>query len=494
MKKKLISLMLFFCALSLNAQVERPKLVVGLVVDQMRWDYLYYFYEYYGNNGLKRLINDGFSCDNTMLNYTPTFTAVGHTSIYTGSVPAFHGIAGNDFRLNNKMVYCCTDTTVQSVGSDTKEGQMSPCNLLTTTIGDMMKFGINNRSKVIGVALKDRAAILPAGHAADAAYWWDTKAGCFVSSTFYMKELPGWVKRFNTNHHSKPGFDMKGSVDGIKVTFDMAEATLQNENMGRGRYTDMLCVSVSSTDALGHAFGTRRPEMKEAYLALDKQIAGFLETLDSQEGRGNYLIFLTADHGVANNPNEMKAHKIPAGGYDGDQVRKNLNNYLQQKFGVDNLAKWNSGFSIFLNLEAIEQSKLNIEDVKAKAIEFLKKDPQFLYVIDMENIASSNLPAKAKDQLTNGYNRQRSGEIQMIAHPNYQEGRVNHSFIGTTHGSWYPYDSHIPLIFMGWKVKPGKTNALNHVTDIAPTVCSMLHVQMPDACIGDAIVQVTDQK
>ena len=298
--------MLSVVVMGVQAQVQRPKLVVGLVVDQMRWDYLYYYYDKYGEGGLKRLLNEGYSFDNTLINYVPTITAVGHTSIYTGTTPAIHGIAGNNFAINDKIVYCCSDDSVKGVGSDTWESRMSPRNMRSTTIGDVLKIANDFKSKVIGIALKDRAAILPAGHTADAAYWWDTSVGRFVSSTYYMQELPEWVEQFNKEHHTKPGFDIKTNVLGITTTFKMAEAALENEQLGKHDVTDMLTVSISSTDAIAHAYSTRGKENEAAFLTLDKDLADFLNTLDSKVGKGNYLLFLTADHGGAHNYNFLK--------------------------------------------------------------------------------------------------------------------------------------------------------------------------------------------
>ena len=334
MKKLLFFVAGLLIAAAANAQIQRPKLVVGLVVDQMRWDYLYYYNNEYGNDGLKRLLNQGFSFENTHINYAPTVTAIGHSSVYTGSIPAFTGIAGNSFYQDDKSVYCCEDNTVKSVGSDSKEGQMSPRRMLTSTIGDELQVATDFRSKVIGVALKDRASILPAGHAADAAYWWDTSAGRFVSSTFYMDRLPQWVEDFNAKNHTDPNFDIKGSPQGVTMTFKMAEAALKNEKLGKGKETDMLTVSISSTDIIGHRFSTRGKENHEVYMQLDKDLAWFLKVLDKEVGEGNYLLFLTADHGAAHNYNYMREHRIPAGGWDYKQTVKDLNDHLQGKFGV----------------------------------------------------------------------------------------------------------------------------------------------------------------
>ena len=204
--------------------------------------------------------------------------------------------------------------------------------MLTSTIGDELQIASDFRSKVIGVALKDRASILPAGHAADAAYWWDTSAGHFVSSTYYLDKLPQWVEDFNAKNKTAPKFDIKGSPQGVTMTFKMAEAALKNENLGKGKETDMLTVSISSTDIIGHKFSTRGKENHEVYMQLDKDLAWFLKVLDKEVGEGNYLLFLTADHGAAHNYNYMREHRIPAGGWDYKQTVKDLNTYLQKLF------------------------------------------------------------------------------------------------------------------------------------------------------------------
>ena len=249
MKKLIFSVLLCCVAIVASAQVQRPKLVVGIVIDQMRWDYLYYYYDKFGEGGMKRLINEGFSCDNQMLNYVPTVTGVGHASIYTGAGPATNGIASNDFRDGDKMVYCCDDPSVQGVGTTSKSAQMSPHYMLGTTIGDMLRQATDFKAKVFGVAIKDRAAILPAGHSANGAFWNDKSVAGFVTSSYYMDKLPDYVVKFNKQNTMKKGYDPKVHADGVTVTFDMAEAIMKGEKLGQNGTIDMLCVSISSTDA-----------------------------------------------------------------------------------------------------------------------------------------------------------------------------------------------------------------------------------------------------
>lgn len=489
MKKTLLSILLFLVAIiPSTAQVERPRLVVGLVVDQMRWDYLYYYYNDYGADGLKRLLDEGFSYENTQINYSPAVTAIGHSSIYTGSVPAFTGIAGNWFWENGQPTYCCADTTVKSVGSNSREGQMSPRKMLGTTIGDELHLATDFHSKVIGVALKDRAAILPAGHSANAAYWWDTSAGHFVSSTFYMNDLPQWVKDFNKANHTKPKFNIKTNDDGVTMTFRMAEAAVDNERLGQtAGQTDMLAISISSTDAIGHEYSTRGPENKSVYLRLDRDVATFLKHLDEEVGKGNYLLFLTADHGASHNYNFLKSHRIPADGWDYDKSVSELNKHLRSQFpsmtsdpvlGEDN-------YHFFFNDKAYSaEEKQKVIDA---SVEYLKQDPQFLYVVDNEKIAVSSIPEPIKSRLINGIFRGRSGEITVVTRPQIFGATVSPDYKGTSHGQPMAYDVHIPFVLYGWHVDHGESTKPVNITDIAPTICAMLHIQMPDAAIGNSV-------
>lgn len=491
--KEMLAVIMLTAAMAAGAQVERPKLVVGLVVDQMRWDYLYLYNDLYGEDGLKRMLKEGFSCENNMINYVPTVTAIGHASIYTGTTPAMHGIAGNNFYINNKQVYCCGDTTVSSVGSNTAKGQMSPRRMLATTIGDELKTATGFRSKVIGVALKDRAAILPAGHSADAAYWWDSKAECFVTSTYYMQELPGWVKKFNAGYGKYGIKDPMMEPKGVTLTMDMAFAAIDNERLGRHDDTDMLTISISSTDAIGHKYSTRGEENKAVFLQLDKEIARLLTKLDGTVGKGNYLIFLSADHGAAHNYNYMTEHKIPAGGWESWNDIKPLNEYLKGLYpGAGDLVTGEDSYRFYLNHGKIAEAGLKLCEVKHKVMEWLKKDSRVQFAVDQENAVNSTLPASIREQIANGYNPERCGDIFVITRPQVTVTPDSPDYRGTSHGAWNPYDAHIPLLFMGWHVKHGATSVPTRIVDIAPTVCAMLHIQMPNAATGTAIVPVVE--
>jgi len=488
MKKLFISIVLVFGSLcvALNAQ-ERPKLVVGIVIDQMRWDYLYKFYENYGNNGFKRLLNNGFSCENTMLNYIPTYTAVGHASIYTGSVPSIHGIAGNDFyrQKTGEWLNNVRDTNYFYVGIKGKDKIVgcSPKNLQTTTITDELKL-VDSLSKVIGVALKDRAAILPAGHAANAAYWFNDTAGQWVTSTFYMQELPKWLQKYNGEIFDK---EVLNNTIGNKTTIDMAKKIIEKEELGKDNITDFLAVSFSSSDYIGHNFSIDSEQMKNCYINLDSILSVFLKFLDKNVGKNNYLLFLTADHACAHNAKFLQNQKINSDIFDDVKILKTLNDSLKTIFGIDNIVKSLENYQVNFNYPNIK--KILHDELIAECIKFLENLPSVLYAVEQKKAAQATIPQAVKERIINGYNREFSGEIQIIVKPAYYH---DSNYKGSTHGTWYPYDSHIPLIFYGWKIKKGTTNREVYITDIAPTLAALLKIQMPNGCIGKPIFLFTN--
>lgn len=519
-------------------ELQKPKLVVGLVVDQMRWDYLYRYHSKYTQGGFKRLLNQGYSFNNVMIPYVPTVTALGHTSVYTGSVPSIHGIAGNDWtdKSNGKNVYCTTDPTVQPVGtSNAKVGQHSPKNLWSTTITDQLGMATNFRSKVVGVSLKDRASILPAGHHPTGAFWFDDSSGYFVTSSYYMNDLPQWVKDFNAqkvptalvangwntllpieqytestaDHVSWEGLlgsaktptfpysnlaaDYEAKKDNIRstpfgntLTLKFAEAAIDGYQMGRNADSDFLAINIASTDYAGHKFGPNSIEVEDVYLRLDRDLEAFFKMLDVKVGAGKYLVFLTADHGAAHAEGYMEAHNMHTG-FFGESFEKTLNEKLKEKFGEDQLIWSIENYQVYFNQNLIKEKNLEINKIKEEALKFLKADPTVLYAVDLEKVAEASIPEPIKTRIINGYNWQRSGDIQVISH----DGMLPpYSKKGTTHSVWNSYDAHIPLIFMGSGVKKGESNASYQMTDIAPTLAQFLKIENPSGCIGQPIVEV----
>lgn len=520
-----------------SAQIERPKLVVGLVVDQMRWDYLYRYYEKYQSDGFKRLLKEGYSFNNVHINYIPTYTAIGHTTIYTGSVPAIHGIAGNDWfdKTTGKNVYCTTDKSVKPVGTtDVKSGSHSPKNLWSTTVTDELLLATNFQAKVVGISLKDRASILPAGHHPTGTYWFDDTTGNFVTSSYYMNQLPKWMNDFNaqkmpdqlvkngwntllpiaeytesspdnspwegllgsaktpTFPYSNLAADYQLKKDNIRstpfgntLTLKAAEAAIKGEQLGADAITDFLAVNLASTDYAGHKFGPNSIEVQDIYLRLDRDLAEFFKYLDDKVGKGEYTVFLSADHGGAHSKGFMEEHKMPTGFYGEDN--KEFNVMLKDKFKVDQLISKITNNQVYLDDKLMSENNLDAEQVKQYLIDILNKDQSVLFAVDMKKAGSSSIPEPIKTRIANGYNWQRSGDIQVIYHDNWLP---TYAKLGTTHGAWNSYDSHIPLIFMGWGIKNGESNKDYNMTDIAPTISALLHIQFPSGNIGNPIVEV----
>lgn len=547
MKIKNIILQLFLLStLSAKAQnkftdtLARPKLVVGIVVDQMRWDYLYRYYDRYQDTGFKKMLNEGFSCENTFIDYVPTVTGIGHSTIYTGSVPAIHGIAGNDFIINatGKTIYCTEDSTVATIGSSSKAGRMSPRNLLSSTIGDELRLATNFRSKVIGIALKDRGAILSAGHSASASYWFDSSSGNWISSTYYMKDLPAWVKKFNDQKlpekylkqnwntlydistyiqstkddtpyeglyegQVKPTYPimtskmfdksyevLRSTPYGNTFTLDMAKAAIENEDLGVGTVTDMLTVSLSSTDYIGHKVGVNAIEIEDTYLRLDKDLADFFKYLDSKVGKSNYTVFLTADHGAAHNIDFSVDNKLVSSKWSASKVQREMNKILEETFKVKDIVLSMMNSQVHFNYNLINSKQLNEEAIRKVCVSFLKTQEGISFVVDLDKVGDAAVPEEIKKRIINGHNAQRSGGIQFILNPAVFSAGSK----GTSHGAWNPYDSHIPLIWMGWGIQQGSTNRQTHMTDIAATIAAILHIQMPNGSIGYPINEVFNKK
>lgn len=515
--------------------VARPKLVVGMVVDQMRWDYLYRFYSRYGQGGFKRLINEGFSAENTLIPYTPTLTACGHSSVYTGSVPAINGIIGNNWfdPQLGRDVYCVEDKDVSTVGSTSKEGLMSPKNLLVTTVTDELRMATNFRSKVISVSIKDRGAILPGGHTANGSYWYDDLTGSFITSTHYMQQLPTWVNEFNARKlpntyfakdwhtlypietykestaDDKPyerlfkgektatfphlfkqyvnkNYSMMASMPyGNTFTLEFAKAAIPAEQLGQTGNTDFLAVSLSSTDYVGHQFGPNSIELEDTYLRLDKDLEDFFAYLDKTIGKGNYLFFLTADHGVTHVPGFSKENKLPGGGLNPKKYKTELDSLILKEFKVKDAIFTLINNQLIFDTDAIKAANADYSKIKQLSIDYLIKQEGVLNAVDVKNLGNASLPQELKNKITNGYNARRSGDVYIILDAGWYP-TLNP---GTGHAAWNPYDSHIPAVFMGWGIKPGKTNKPYAMTDIAPTISALLHIQQPSGSIGNVIIE-----
>jgi predicted AlkP superfamily pyrophosphatase or phosphodiesterase len=518
----------------------RPKLVIGIVVDQMRYDFLYRYWDKYSDRGFKRLVNQGFNFKNTQYSYVPTYTGPGHASIYTGSVPSINGIIGNNWydRNTGKSVYCVEDNAVQTVGSSSDAGLMSPRNLLTTTITDELRLSNNMQSKVVAIALKDRGAILAGGHTANGAYWFDSPSGNWITSTFYSNTLPNWVQEFNNQKHADrllgevwntllpieqytestaddmeweralPGAErpvfphnipairgkdyelIRTIPAGNTITTEFAKAALRGENLGKGKHTDFLAISYSTPDYTGHSFGPNSIEVQDVYLRLDREIGDLIDLFEKEVGKDNVLIFLTADHGAAHVPAYMESLKIPAGIATSGVLRDSLEKHLVGMFGKGRWVERYTNQQLYLDRKTIEGKKLNRIEVQEAAANFVMRFDGVARAITADAIQRAGWTDGLMSRSESGYNAQRSGDVLVVLQPGWFEGYGSGPQKGTTHGSYSNYDTHVPLVWYGWKVRHGESSAETAVSDIAPTIASWLYIQEPNGSVGKPLQEL----
>lgn len=523
--------------------LDKPKLVVGIVVDQIRQEYLYRFYPKFGDGGFRRLMNDGFMLKNAHYNYTPTVTGPGHASVYTGTTPAIHGIIGNDFydKRLRRMVNCVEDSLYKPVGVEAGNGDVSPWRMLSSTVTDELKLFTQKRAKVIGVSLKDRGAVLPAGHMADAAYWFDGTTGKFISSTYYMPKLPEWLTAFNAQNlpekylsqvwntllpieqytesgpddtpyegaftlrgravfpYDLPKLRAKNSAALLGDTpfandylTEMAKATLMNERMGKDDVPDFLCVSYSSTDIIGHRVGPNAVETEDMYIRLDRNLEDLLKTLDKEVGAGNYTVFLTADHAVADVPQYLKDNKIPAGYFNENYAKAKLDEFLASYFPGRNFIEDISNGQIYLNQAAFQK------DPKTSGIDvFIVTELIGKFLMTMDGVADFYTESILRETnyseggirgaVVRGFHPKRSGDIVFSLEPGWFDGG---SVKGTTHGSPYSYDTHVPGLFYGHGIKKGSSVRYHPITDIAPTISILLNIKFPSGCTGQPVAEI----
>ncbi len=520
----------FFISFSENDNL-KPKLVVAVVVDQMRYDFLENLSHRFNDNGFNKLINDGFNCKNNFFNYVPTVTGPGHSSISTGSTPMTHGIVGNNWydRKKNKSVYCTEDINYKNIGGDEYTGNKSPMNMLVETFADINKLSNNHTSKTISVGIKDRGSILMGGIHADAAYWYYGKEKAqWISSTYYMKELPKWVKEFNyednlekyleewstlydistydnfeldNNNFEKlfngkdnsafpydtkslmkhnDCFDMiKETPYGNQMTTDFAIQAIINENLGKRNVTDVLTISYSSTDYIGHNFGVASVETQDTYIRLDREIEKLLSFLDDELGKNQYTFFLTGDHGVLEIPAFLASNGVSAKAISENElsqkVVKKLNHVLEVK--VDNLIEHVDNNQIYLSDHKIDFYGLDKIKVIDEIVKILVSFDFIINAFSADYILNTKNLIGYEKLIQNGFYKERSGDIAIILEQNiiFYDGK------GTTHGSGYNYDTHVPLIFFGKGIKEGETSERTEIPDIAPTISKLLGQQMENS-------------
>lgn len=510
----------------------KPKLIVGIVVDQMRYDFLWRFWDQYGDGGFKRLVNDGFLCRDARYNYFLTTTAPGHSTIYTGTTPALHGIVDNNWydRETGQVIYAVTDSTAKSIGNETTNVSSSPYRLLTSTVTDELKLASRD-SKVIGIAIKDRSAIMPAGHLSNGSFWFDSRTGNWITSSWYMQHLPDWLEQFNKSKKSDnylindwklllprnqytqctndtvpyenplageslpifPHKLTKGNYSmipytpfGNTMTKDVAIEAVKGEKLGKRDVTDFLCISFSSTDMIGHTFGPNSLETADCYMRLDRDIEALLKFLDEYIGKDNVLVFLTADHGVALNPQFAHDEHLSGGILQADSLSEKLNQYIASFYGP---GKWISAMmdqQVYLNKKFIASGNTTEEQVAEKVANFLSMQKGVLCVLAPRYHINTCAPY-VENNMMNGFQPARSGDILYSLAPGWIDWILPK---GSSHGTTYAYDNHVPLIWYGWKIGHGTSADPVVIPDIAPTISNWLNVAFPSGCTGKPIIGI----
>ena len=525
------------------SQNNKPKVIVGIVVDQMCYEYLYRFQDNYSKKGFKEIMKNGTNCRNVEYNYIPTYTGPGHASIYAGTSPNNHGIIANNWfeRKTNGLVNCVGDNSRETIGSSSIYGKCSPHRLKSYTVTDQLKMTYP-KSKVVSISIKDRGAILPGGHKSDGSYWFDYQTGKFITSSYFQNSLPSWLIEFNNKKNCftyaktwSPILELNKYISNDESTYevvipgktnarfpyeikklmnvdnnlsaftispfantlltDLAIEAMQNEQLGETKNTDMICISYSSTDIAGHAFGPYSMEIEDMYIRLDYEISRLLKFLNKTYGKNGYVLFLTADHGVVPVPQQLIDEKLPGGYLFVDSLLTELKNESIDFFNVD-LIDNIINLNVYLNHERIDSIQgLNINDVT----DFFKKMIQ-----QKESVKNVILGNDLTEYLVNedkwiklirkGFDKKRSGDLIIMLEPGYLPEKLDLSpNQGTSHGSGYSYDTHVPLLWYGAGIKKQNLFYPISITDIAPTLTQILNLQRTGAMTGKPIIEVLNQ-
>jgi predicted AlkP superfamily pyrophosphatase or phosphodiesterase len=547
MKKRFFTFL--FCGIyttfSFSQKNTPPKLIVGIVIDQMCYDYLYRYYTKFSQKGFRKIMEKGTNCRNTQYNYIPTFTGPGHASIYTGTTPSNHGIVANDWfdRTTKKDKNCVEDTSVTTIGSSSTQGLCSPKNLQAFTITDQLRITYPT-SKVISLSIKNRGAILPGGHKSNGSYWYDYTTGDFITSSYYEKEIPQWLQQFNAKKmiptymnttwntlyplasytestqddspyeelifgNTKPTFpyDFSGLDEAKKIkaftatpfaNSHLLNASLEaiiGEKLGRHATPDFLCISFSSTDILGHAYGPQSIEIEDMYLRLDLEIARLLDFLDDEIGKNEYTLFITADHAVVPVPQLLVDNKLPGGYFYSEKPMKELREKCIQKYGFDCILD-ESNNNIYIDKVKLKEKDINIIDVQNYIKDQIKQWSNIKNVYTGEELENSEQADYWKNLVKSGYVKEESGDVIYTLNsgflPYFKDTEKSHK--GTSHGSGYSYDTHVPLLWYGRHIPKKEIFRRVEITSITATLVHLLNLSKPSMTIGEPILEITNYK
>ncbi|MBN1186894.1 MAG: alkaline phosphatase family protein [Bacteroidales bacterium] len=520
---------------------EKPKLIVGVVVQQMRYDYIQRYWEKLGEDGFKRLINEGALCKNANYNYAFTQSASGHATIVTGTNPAVHGIISDTWysRLKKTNMGAVSDNDYKTIGGNYNAGNVSPKNLMTSTFTDELRLASYFSSKIISISLDGPSAVLLSGHISNAAYWYDDHTGNWISSSYYMDSLPAWVNAFNQrtfadvylerewnttypiSKYLESLYDGNEYEIGIKnqkvfpydleslakkgrkqgeysilkytpfgnmYTKDMAISAIMNEELGKDEATDVLMVSFAATEYIGNVFGPTSIEMEDAIIRLDQDIAHLLKFLDEQIGKKNLLVFLTSDNGMAYNPQYLIDLNMPAGSFLPNKTIYLLQSYLRALYGTGEWVETYMNKQIYLNRTLIEDSKIPLEEIQMKSAQFLLQFNTIANAVTSQTLETTNFSSGVFQKMQNSFNQERSGDILINLRPGWVEKSPDKV---SEHNSPYTYDTHVPLIFYGWKITHKSIEDFVDVADIAPTVSMLLDIPFPNGFTGKPIMMLT---
>lgn len=542
MRNLFFLVVLFIGSVSHAQQPESPKLVVGIVVDQMCYEYLYRYADKFCEGGLKELMQNGTNCRNTQYNYIPTYTGPGHASIYTGTTPSNHGIVANDWYDRNAQanVNCVDDSTVTPVGTTSKYGIYSPRNLKANTITDQLKMTYPN-AKVISMSIKNRGAILPGGHLSDGSYWYDYATGKFVTSSYFKDVLPNWVNEFNEEgyveeylkqewntimdidayaesgpdnspyEHLLPGkttptfpYNLKEMTNDVNnyelfvytpfsntYLTDFAIASIDSEDLGKDDQTDMLCISYSTPDIIGHAFGPYSVEIEDMYIRFDLEIKKLLKELKARVGEDNFTLFLTADHAVVPGPQYLIDNKLPGGYFFIDEHMASLRAQVTAQFGED-LVIVQDNLNVYLKHDRIKELKLDLNEVSTFVAEIIQGWESVKRVFTGNQLYNASIDDEWMDMVRKGYHHAESGDVIFTLEPGYLPKSVDSETArkGTSHGSAYSYDTHVPLLWYGKNVGVQEVYRNVGIPDIAATLAHLLYLQNPNSLRGKPIEEV----
>ena len=547
MKKFLYCLILtqLTCSTGLNAQSrsripsEKPKLIISIVVDQMRYDYIHRYWEKFGEDGIRKLVGSGTFCKNASYDYLINETAVGHATIATGALPSHHGIISNNWynNLQDRVIYCVEDEKVNTHGGSYEAGRYSPRHMLASTIGDEINLSTNFKSKIIGLALDNSAAILSAGHSADYAFWYDDETGNWVSNSYYADSLPMWAREFNEKKISElylsrrwepmlpigeytesygdtSAFEigmqgrsvfpydlekissqkrkqrdygvLKYTPFGNVLTGDFATAVILNEELGQDDYTDYLAIGFSAMEYIGKNFGANSVEIQDAMLRLDRELAHLMDFIDQYVGMQNTLIILSSDHGLAYSPAYLTANKIPSGDFNPYSALSLLGSYLNAIYGKGDWVRYYYGQQIYLNHELIETSGISYQEIQERTAQFLIQFEGVSNAVTSYTLQTSNFSEGIFHKMQNGYHQKRSGDVIINLAPGWIEKN------GDSYHSSYLGDNHVPLIWYGWKIKRSTLTRPVKMIDIAPTISYFLDIARPNVSTGDIILELVN--